>query len=169
MHLEILSAGIENGGHWLWPSRLFGHFDSRNSINVALVHWSRPAKGCCMTQRCSCMLLLPFLSCGIVWKNKQKNNNTNLCKTVVTPIHYQWSYFSFAFSHCYHLLALKQLRMLILTVPEYKSRACTVITRAPSQYRRFFPGMVIPMLKIGWPWDCLIFNMGIPILVKRHF
>ena len=28
--------------------------------------------------------------------------------------------------------------------------------------------MGIPMLKIRWSWDCLIFNMGIPILVTRH-
>ena len=27
MHLGILWAGIENGGHWPWPSRSFGHFD----------------------------------------------------------------------------------------------------------------------------------------------
>ena len=26
MHPWILSAGIENGGHWLWPSRSFGSF-----------------------------------------------------------------------------------------------------------------------------------------------
>ena len=33
MHLGILSAGIENGGHWPWPSTSFGHnFDSRNWI-----------------------------------------------------------------------------------------------------------------------------------------
>ena len=28
MHHEILSVGIENGGHWPWPSRSFYHFDS---------------------------------------------------------------------------------------------------------------------------------------------
>ena len=28
--------------------------------------------------------------------------------------------------------------------------------------------MGIPMLKIRRSWDCLIFNMGIPILVRRH-
>ena len=27
MHLWIISAGIENGRHWPWPSRSFGHFD----------------------------------------------------------------------------------------------------------------------------------------------
>ena len=32
-----------------------------------------------------------------------------------------------------------------------------------------FPGMRIPMLKIRWSRDCLIFNMGIPILVRGHF
>ena len=32
MHPGILSAGIENGGHWPWHSRSFCHFYSRNSI-----------------------------------------------------------------------------------------------------------------------------------------
>ena len=27
MHLGILAADIENGRHWPWPSRSFGHFD----------------------------------------------------------------------------------------------------------------------------------------------
>ena len=31
-----------------------------------------------------------------------------------------------------------------------------------------FPGMGIPMLKIRWSRDRLIFNMGIPILVRQH-
>ena len=31
-----------------------------------------------------------------------------------------------------------------------------------------FPRYRIPMLKIRWSWDRLIFNMGIPILVRRH-
>ena len=31
-----------------------------------------------------------------------------------------------------------------------------------------YPGMVIPMLKIRWSPDHLIFNMGIPTLVRRH-
>ena len=31
-----------------------------------------------------------------------------------------------------------------------------------------FPGMGIPMLKIRWSLDRLIFNMGIPILVRQH-
>ena len=31
-----------------------------------------------------------------------------------------------------------------------------------------FPGMGIPMLKIRRSWYRLIFNMGIPILVRRH-
>ena len=31
-----------------------------------------------------------------------------------------------------------------------------------------FPGMGIPMLKIRWSWDHLIFNMGIPILARWH-
>ena len=31
-----------------------------------------------------------------------------------------------------------------------------------------FPGMGIPMFKIRQSWNCLIFNMGIPILVRQH-
>ena len=39
MHLGIFSAGIENGGHWPWPSRSFGHFDSINGIKcLALLY-----------------------------------------------------------------------------------------------------------------------------------
>ena len=34
--------------------------------------------------------------------------------------------------------------------------------------RPSFPGMWIPMLKIRQWWDRLIFNMGMPILVRRH-
>ena len=32
MHLGILAARIENGRHWPWPSRPFGHFNSQNGI-----------------------------------------------------------------------------------------------------------------------------------------
>ena len=35
--------------------------------------------------------------------------------------------------------------------------------------KTLFPGMEIPMLKIRRSQDRLIFNMGIPILVRRHF
>ena len=34
--------------------------------------------------------------------------------------------------------------------------------------KTIFPGMGIPMLKIRQSWDRLIFNMGIPILVRWH-
>ena len=37
-----------------------------------------------------------------------------------------------------------------------------------SIWRLSFPGMGIPMLKIRGSWELLIFNMGIPILVRRH-
>ena len=41
---------------------------------------------------------------------------------------------------------------------------------ALSQYiKTIFPGMGIPMLKIRWSRDHLIFNMGIPILVSGIF
>ena len=39
---------------------------------------------------------------------------------------------------------------------------------AVSVWRVSFPGMGIPMLKIRRSWDRLIFNMRIPILVRRH-
>ena len=38
----------------------------------------------------------------------------------------------------------------------------------PSQYKYLFPVMGIPMLKIKRSQDRLIFNMGIPILVRRY-
>ena len=34
--------------------------------------------------------------------------------------------------------------------------------------KTFFPGMGIPILKIRWLQNRLIFNMGIPILIKCH-
>ena len=37
-----------------------------------------------------------------------------------------------------------------------------------SIYRPYFPGMGIPMLKIRRLRDCLIFNMGTSILVRRY-
>ena len=45
----ILLTGIENGGHWPWPQ---GHLaistpnSKKKALNVALVYWSRAAKGC---------------------------------------------------------------------------------------------------------------------------
>ena len=38
----------------------------------------------------------------------------------------------------------------------------------PLNIKTIFPGLGIPMLKIRRSWDHLIFNMGIPILVRRH-
>ena len=46
------------------------------------------------------------------------------------------------------------------------------ITKTPGpcfNIKLIFPCMGIPMLKIRWLRDCLIFNMGIPILVRQHF
>ena len=37
-----------------------------------------------------------------------------------------------------------------------------------SIYRLCFPGMGIPMLKIRRLWDRLLFNMGIPMLVRQY-
>ena len=38
----------------------------------------------------------------------------------------------------------------------------------PRLKRLSFPGMRIPILKIRWSWDRLIFNMGISKLIRRH-
>ena len=121
MHHGMLSAGIENGGHWPWPSSHFDHFDSefyelrlvcaatfngfelesqnlhqicilgflrlvlkmgsidldlqghlatsthKTAFSVALVHWSRSAKGCYTSQTCSCY------SRKCVWKCRLRN------------------------------------------------------------------------------------------------
>ena len=40
--------------------------------------------------------------------------------------------------------------------------------RALSQYKTVFPGIGIPMFKIGRSLDRFIFNMGTPIHVRRH-
>ena len=40
--------------YWPWPSRSFGHFDAEfqeTAFKIALVYWSRPVKGCYMSQR----------------------------------------------------------------------------------------------------------------------
>ena len=52
MHLGILAADIENGRHWPWPSRSFGHFDSQNGLQ----HHSCTPKGCFTSQTCSCII-----------------------------------------------------------------------------------------------------------------
>ena len=55
-----------------------------------------------------------------------------------------------------HLLQLQLLSML------------SALYWAISQYKTIFPGMRIPMLKIRRSWGRLIFQMGIPILVRRY-
>ena len=45
---------VENGDHWLWHSKSFGHFDSEfqeTAFNAALVYWSGPTKECYTSQR----------------------------------------------------------------------------------------------------------------------
>ena len=37
MLLGILSAGIENEGYWLWPSRSFGHFEFRKTASRYII------------------------------------------------------------------------------------------------------------------------------------
>ena len=61
MYRGILSAGIEMGGHWPWPSEVNGLaiiLTEETAFNVALVYWSRPAKGCYTSQTCSCRISL---------------------------------------------------------------------------------------------------------------
>ena len=56
-------------------------------------------------------------------------------------------------------------------VSNYQSGACqsfTIKYPGPCLNIKSFPGMGIPMLKIRQSWDCLIFFMGIPIMVRRH-
>ena len=68
MHPGILSAGIENGGHWPWPSKSFWPFWLRILGNLACIEnggqWPWPsrslghhfdARNC--IQRCSCILI----------------------------------------------------------------------------------------------------------------
>ena len=71
MHLEIIFAGIEYGGHWPWLSRSFGHLKSvvhKTAFNVALVYWSGPAKGYYTSQRALVLKYLRnvFILYGIV-------------------------------------------------------------------------------------------------------
>ena len=52
--LRFSFTGIEYRGHWPWFSRPFGHFKSgfqEMAFNIALVYWSRPAKGYYTSQR----------------------------------------------------------------------------------------------------------------------
>ena len=52
----------KNGVDWPWSLRSFGHFDSEFQafmFNMALVYWSRPAKGC-YTSRCARYLFIFF-------------------------------------------------------------------------------------------------------------
>ena len=34
--------------------------------------------------------------------------------------------------------------------------------------KAIFPGIDIPAVKMSWSWDCLMFKVGIPILVRQH-
>ena len=64
IHPAILSVGIENGGHWPWPSKSLGYFDSEfqeTAFNVALVYWSRPANGCYASQTYFCFSMMRCL------------------------------------------------------------------------------------------------------------
>ena len=73
MYLEILSAGVENEGHWHWLSRSFGHFKfHKTAFNVALVYWSRPAKGRYPSQTCSWFLLFCFIFPFAAWSIREQ-------------------------------------------------------------------------------------------------
>ena len=55
MHLGILSAGIENEGHWPWHSRSFWQFIVKKRHSTLLLYLrSRLAKGSYTSQTCSC-------------------------------------------------------------------------------------------------------------------
>ena len=55
MHLEILLAGVENEGHWPWPSRSFWPFVLKKRHSSLLLYLrSRPAKGSYTSQTYSC-------------------------------------------------------------------------------------------------------------------
>ena len=68
MHLGVLSAGIEDGGH----SRSFDHFDSEfqeTAFNIILVYWIWPAEGCYTSQMCEFSYLYILLNLTIDGKN----------------------------------------------------------------------------------------------------
>ena len=66
--------------------------------------------------------------------------------------------------------AAGKLRMTGTYILHDGNRSCLLL-QSPGpclNVKTIFPGMGIPMLKIRWLWDHLIFNMGIPILVRWH-
>ena len=60
-HPGILPTGIENGSHWLWPSKSFGHFASEfqeTPFNIARAYFLLLGKRNCMSQTFSFLFLI---------------------------------------------------------------------------------------------------------------
>ena len=84
----------------------------------------------------------------------------------------------FFYKQGYHLVVVSRVTILVpcpaVKSPQliWRSATCRWNLWWPGPCLRIktvFPGMGIPMLKIRRSWDRLIFNIGIPILVRRHF
>ena len=109
------------------------------------------------------------------------------CKGDATPVRQQWSYVFIALTHLFGNCAPIDWNnhMFIITFcmqetlehvslhlqhdnANYGRIASWAGDHAGSRQRPSFPGMGIPMLKMRRSRDGLIFNMGIPILVRRH-
>ena len=74
---SVLKLG--EGGHWPWPSRSFGHFDSISAFNGAFVYWFRPAKGCVAHPN----VLLYISAFHMFWKLLQVDICILLCVGVI--------------------------------------------------------------------------------------
>ena len=80
LNMEVIDLDLQ--GH-------FGISTHKTAFNVALVHWSRPAKGCYTSQTCSCWLIISIA-------RRQQNivatlaacvlNNVNLAYRKIVPI-----------------------------------------------------------------------------------
>ena len=73
-----------------------------------------------------------------------------------------WSYVFLALTHWFYVLT---------EFPWYARHVpwvCSVRSEPRLNIKTVFPGIRRPMLKIRWPWDSPIFNMGIPILIIWH-
>ena len=55
-----------------------------------------------------------------------------------------------------------------ISLGTWNSSVALLVTRPSSQYKYLFPGLWIPILKIRRSRDPLNFNIGTPILVRRH-
>ena len=73
-------------------------------------------------------------------------------------------------SSCVHLLSVDQHwdRMPCFPLETHALWSYCKEDWVLSQYEDWLSGYRIPIIKIKWSWDQLIFIMGIPILVRRH-